>query len=257
MERRCEHDPGFRWLMGLLVINHHTLSDFRLAHREALDEMFTQVLAVLSKEGLIALQSVMHDGTTITAQAGLGSFKQKAQIVKHLAAARDHVAWMGDPRNGEATVRQAAARERAGRERIERLEQALLHAQQISVAKRPGYARTRQRQTGVSSTDPEARIMRHGDGHYALSYNVQISTDAAHGIAVGLDIGQTAPDYEYFAPAIEQIRRRLGQSPDRWWWMQAIPVGRTFWLRITKTLNLSGHGLKRTAAPSNGLLVLG
>ncbi len=36
MERRCEHDPGFRWLIGLLVINHNvinhnTLSDFRLA----------------------------------------------------------------------------------------------------------------------------------------------------------------------------------------------------------------------------------
>src|SRR5690606_18858342 len=73
VERRCEHDPGFRWLMGLLVINHHTLSDFRLAHREALDEMFTQLLAVLSTEGLIALQTVMHDGTKITAQAGPGS----------------------------------------------------------------------------------------------------------------------------------------------------------------------------------------
>jgi hypothetical protein len=37
VERRCEHDPAFRWLTGLLVINHHTLSDFRLAHRDALD----------------------------------------------------------------------------------------------------------------------------------------------------------------------------------------------------------------------------
>ncbi len=152
---------------------------------------------MLSTEGLIALQTVMHDGTKITAQAGPGSFKQEAQIVKHLAAARDHVASMGDPRNGEATVRQVTARERAGRERIERL------------------ARTRQRQTGVSWTDPEARIMRHGDGHYALSYNVQISTDAAHGIAVGLDIGQAAPDYEYLPSAIEQIGKRLGQSPDQ------------------------------------------
>jgi transposase len=24
VERRCEHDPGFRWLTGLLIINHHT-----------------------------------------------------------------------------------------------------------------------------------------------------------------------------------------------------------------------------------------
>jgi len=32
---------------------------------------------------------------------------------------------------------------------------------------------------------------------------------------VALDIGQTDPDYECFAPAIEQIRKRLGQSPDQ------------------------------------------
>jgi transposase len=57
-------------LMGRLVVNHHTLSNFRLAHRDALDEMFTQVLAVLSTEGLITLQTVMHDGTKITAPSG-------------------------------------------------------------------------------------------------------------------------------------------------------------------------------------------
>ena len=50
VERRCEHDPAFRWLKGLLVINHHTLSDFRLAHRDALDSLFPQVLGVLSSE---------------------------------------------------------------------------------------------------------------------------------------------------------------------------------------------------------------
>ena len=83
VERRCEHDPGLRWLMGLLVINHHTLSDFRLPHSEALDEMFTQVLAVLSTKSLIALRGVMHDGTKITARAGPGSFKQEARIMRH------------------------------------------------------------------------------------------------------------------------------------------------------------------------------
>ena len=215
VERRCEHDPGFRWLTGLLIINHHTLSDFRLAHRDALDDIFTQVLGILSAEGLITLKTVMHDGTKITAQAGPSSFKQEEQITKHLAAAREHVAAMGDPRHEEETPRQAAARERARRERVERLEQALVNVQQITQAKRPGYARARQRQTGVSATDPEARIMRHGDGHYALSYNVQISTDAAHGIAIGLDVGQAAPDYEYLAPAVEQIEERLGQTPDQ------------------------------------------
>ena len=216
VERRCEHDPGFRWLTGLLVINHHTLSDFRLAHHDALDEVFTQVLGILSGEGLVTLQTVMHDGTKITAQAGPGSFKQEEQISKHLTAAREHVAAMGDPRSEDQTPRQAAARERARRERaLERLEQALVNVQQISAAKRPGYARASTQQIGVSTTDPEARIMRHRDGHYGLSYNVQISTDAAHGIAIGLHVGQAAPDYEYLVSAVAQIEDRLAQTPEQ------------------------------------------
>jgi transposase len=213
VERRCEHDPAFRWLTGLLIINHHTLSDFRLAHHDALNEVFTQVLGILSAEGLITLQTVMHDGTKITAQAGRGSLRQEEQIQKHLAAARAHVAAMGNPGLEEETPRQTAARERARRERIERLEQALAEVQRISATKRSGDARASRQQTRVSSTDPEARIMLHADGHYGLSYNVQISTDGAHGIAVGFDVGQVAPDYEYLVPAVEQIKGRLGHSP--------------------------------------------
>ena len=48
--RRCEYEPAFQWLTGLGVVNHHTLSDFRIEHREALDELFTQVLAVLRRK---------------------------------------------------------------------------------------------------------------------------------------------------------------------------------------------------------------
>ena len=76
VERRCEHDPAFRWLTGLLVINHHTLSDFRLEHRAALDSLFTQVLGVLERRGFGSLKTVMHDGTKIAAHAGRGSFRR-------------------------------------------------------------------------------------------------------------------------------------------------------------------------------------
>jgi len=51
--RRCEYDPAFQWLTGLLEVNYHTLADFRVAKQQELDELFTQVLASLSKEGLI------------------------------------------------------------------------------------------------------------------------------------------------------------------------------------------------------------
>jgi transposase len=53
--RRCEYDPAFQWLTGLEEVNYHTLADFRVEKQKELDELFTQVLAALSKEGLITL----------------------------------------------------------------------------------------------------------------------------------------------------------------------------------------------------------
>jgi len=39
IERRCgQLHPGFGWLTGLRVINHHTLSDFRTAHGVGLEQ---------------------------------------------------------------------------------------------------------------------------------------------------------------------------------------------------------------------------
>jgi transposase len=59
--RRCEYDPTFQWLTGLQEVNYHTLADFRVEKQQELDELFTQVLAALSKEGLITLEKRHED----------------------------------------------------------------------------------------------------------------------------------------------------------------------------------------------------
>jgi transposase len=51
--RRCEFDPAFQWLTGLDEGNYHTRADFRVDKQQELDELFTQVLAALSKQGLM------------------------------------------------------------------------------------------------------------------------------------------------------------------------------------------------------------
>ena len=40
-----QYRPELEWLCGMAVVNHHTLSDFRVCHAEALEQIFTQVLA--------------------------------------------------------------------------------------------------------------------------------------------------------------------------------------------------------------------
>lgn len=53
ISRLCEYHPAYQWLTGMKPINYHTLSDFRVRNKEALDELFTEILGLLSAEGLI------------------------------------------------------------------------------------------------------------------------------------------------------------------------------------------------------------
>ena len=126
VERRCGYDPAFQWLTGMEVVNYHTLADFRVQHEKALDELFAQLLGVLSSEGLISLERVVHDGTKVKASASGNSFHREKTLRGHLEAARERVREMGDPRQEECS-RRAAARERAAREKVERLERALIN----------------------------------------------------------------------------------------------------------------------------------
>jgi hypothetical protein len=108
-------------LTGLQVINHHTLSDFRIGYRETLDELFTQVLAWLSREGLIGLERVMHDGTKIGADAGPHSFRSEETIQKHLDVVRAQLQAMGALGEEIPPTRRETALRRTRREREQRL----------------------------------------------------------------------------------------------------------------------------------------
>jgi len=212
MARRCKFDPAFQWLTGLEEVNYHTLADFRVEKQKELDELFTQVLAALSKEGLITLEQVMQDGTKIKALASTGSYQREGTIREHLERARKRVEQMGDPRNEEASANARQAQARARREQQERLESALQELQKLQERKSGEKAKSEAR---VSSSDPQARVMHHSDGGLSLSYNAQISADAAQGLIVGVAVTQEANDSAQLLPAVDRIEERLERKPQQ------------------------------------------
>jgi len=213
ISRLCENDPAYQWLTGLEPINYHTLSDFRVDHKEALDELFTQVLGLLSAEGLITLERVMHDGMKVKAFASADTFRREERIRAHLELAREQVEQMGDPRTAEeVSSRVAKARQRAVREKQQGLEKALEELEKIRVSKSGQEEKEKAR---VSMSDPEARIMKQSDGGYAPSYNIQISTDGEEKIIVGAGASQCGSDYGELIPAVEKVEENMGRSPDQ------------------------------------------
>src|ERR1700676_3487243 len=106
---------------------------------------------------------------------------------KLLERARQRVAEMGDPRNEESSPKAKQAQARARREQQERLEGALEELEKWQARKSGRKAR---KETRVSISDPQARVMKHPDKGFALSDNAQISTDATHGLIVGVAMTQ-------------------------------------------------------------------
>jgi transposase len=207
--RCCAYDPAFEWLCGMEPINHHTLSDFRVAHGPALHELFVQALGALSAEGLVSLERVMHDGTKIKACAGADSFRQEERLRAHLEAARQQVQVLSDPTD-DPPGRQKAAQQRAARERQQRVAKALAEMDKIRQTKTDAKEKEAAR---ASTSDPEARIMKQSDGGYAPSFNVQLSTDAAHKIIVGVGVSQSASDYGELIGGVERVEQNLGRPP--------------------------------------------
>ncbi len=210
--RRCEFDPAFQWLTGLDEVNYHTLANFRVEKQQELDAMFTQLLGVLSAEGLITLEQVMQDGTKIKALASTRGFHREGTIREHLERARQRVVEMGDPRNEETSPKAKQARARARQEQQERLEHALEELEKLRAGKQGEKAKSEAR---VSTSDPQARVMKQPDGGLALSYNAQISTDAAQGLIVGVAVTQEANDSAQLLPAVERVEERLKKKPQQ------------------------------------------
>jgi transposase len=210
LARRCEHHPAYRWLCGDAPINHHTLSDFRVDHAEAVQRLFVEVLAVLSYEGLVTLRRVAHDGTKIGAVASPASYHREKTIEICLAEAQTQVEALGDPRQDQDGVQ--AAQRRAATERKQRLEQARAQLQQLQAKETKSEKRE---QVRVSISEPDARIMKQPGSGFAPGYNAQLTTDEAHGIVVNVAVSSNGSDFPQLVPALEQVKENFGKLPDQ------------------------------------------
>ncbi len=61
----------------------------------------------------------------------------------------------------------------------------------------------------ASTTDPEAHVMRNGEGGTVPSYNVQVVADTKHGLVVNVEATTDAIDYRQLDAALERCEEKL------------------------------------------------
>jgi transposase len=227
LARRCEESVPFRWLCGGVSVNHRLLSDFRTDHGAALDDLLTQVIASLVDQGLVKVSRISQDGVRVRVGAGAVSFRREERLQQLLAEAKQHVEELRrqldapEKLAGDKAKKVKAEKGRA-EEKQKRLEQAIqqlpeLKQKREEAAKRAGKGKygdkVRNRELRVSTTDPEARVMKMANGGFNPAVNVQLATDTESRVVVGVEVSKEGYDAAGLSePMRRQVEERTGKK---------------------------------------------
>jgi hypothetical protein len=156
----------------------------------------------------------------VRAAAGSGSFRRKPRLEQLLTAAKARVEALktdltSDP---DRRSRREAAAERAARERLARVEAALAAMPEAETRKKRNKGKPEQAR--VSTTDAEARVMKHALGHltrgmpdggFRPAYNVQFAAETQHGLVAAVAVTTSGADQD----ALDDVHAKVTQTYDR------------------------------------------
>lgn len=216
LERLCREHRAYEWLRGHVPVNYHMLADFRVAHGELLKQLQVDSLAGLLAEGLVSLDCAAQDGMRVRASAGKGSFRRQPTLEELQQQAREHLDKLEAQAANDAgqTQRRQQAQHRAACERCDRVDKA------VEAVKRLAEQREKRKKgdgatARVSTTDPDARTMKMGDGGFRPAFNVQMATDADSGIILNMNVINEGSDAGQMKPMMDEIKEDLGKVPEK------------------------------------------
>jgi transposase len=226
LARLCVESRPYQWMCGGVTLNHHTLSDFRVDHGKALDEMFSQILAMLLEKDVIKVSRISQDGMRVRACAGASSYRRCERLEQLLEETRRHVeelnTLLADPgKSAGMSAKQKAARKRAAREKQQRVQQAINELPQLKKKqeKRAKKVSKKDREkkvkaVRVSTTDAAARVMKMPNGGYNPGMNVQYATDTHSRAILGVSVTGDGNDHHLSEPMRKQVEQRTGRKVD-------------------------------------------
>ena len=200
IERRCSEDIAFRVIAANHVPDHTTIARFRVRHADELAKLFSEVLVLCRKAGLVSVGTLALDGTRIAADAADRKNRTYEQLAKEILeeaaevdAAEDEK--FGDKRGDELPGDRQSRRQRL-RDAKRRLDeehaakQAEMAAWEVAMAEhtaRTGYVRKNnppkprpippKEGQRINVTDPDSRPVktRHG---FIQGYTAQAAATA-------------------------------------------------------------------------------
>jgi transposase len=233
IERRCREDVAFRVVAGNLAPDHATIARFLVRHQDALAGLFSQVLALCARAGLVRAGTIALDSTKVHANAsGLANFDYeriaREIIAEGIATDRAEDELYGDARGDELPPELAdpttrRQRLRAAKAELEAEWEAERRARQEMLDRRVEHEqRTGRRPTGrppverdlsgdppgrVNLTDRDSRPVKTPRG-FIQGYNAHVVSGEGQ-IIIAADVSTGGGDQGHLEPMIRAAHEEL------------------------------------------------
>jgi transposase len=102
IERECQEDVAYRVICANRVPDHSTIAEFRVRHEAALAELFSSVLSLCRRAGLVRVGVVAIDGTKVQANASRTANRSYERIAREILAEAAETDRREDELYGEA-----------------------------------------------------------------------------------------------------------------------------------------------------------
>jgi transposase len=211
LAEQCRVHSEFRWICGGLKPCARTLRNFRNANRDVFDSLLTDSIAALISAGLVDLETVSQDGTTIRAACSKKSYYKAGAVQKAYEAAKERVQVLAEMSDEAARAdgrRRLAAMKREAEKKMRLAQEALKKLRERREAAE-GKGGTKERGR-ISLTEPESKFMLCKEGMKVPAYNVQIVSSRDSSPAVlGVGVFERSSDTYTLEEMIEGVAAKL------------------------------------------------
>jgi transposase len=215
--QRIAWDLRFRFLAGELRPDFRTINRFRVVHREDFAAVLVQTVAIARASGMARLGRVVIDGTKVRADTSRSKAMSHKRMREAEAQLRDEIAQIlaqmdelnvqEDDEHGDGD---------GGGGLPEELQRREVRREKIRVARRQleaekGDALEDQHQK--SFADPEANLMKTGEGALQYCYNAQAAT-SEDGLVVATGLSTSPTDAPELVPMVDAVEATTGEWPE-------------------------------------------
>ena len=196
----CERNLEVMWLTGGLKPSYKTIAEFRKHNLRPLEKLFRRFTVLCRDWGLVGGELIAVDGTKIKASNNKKNCFTQEKLEERIKGIDQQITSYfeeterNDRLESAVDSSEAANRLAALKARKEKYEQYLEQLEGSG-------------ETLLSTTEPDARLMKSQQGSVDMAYNVQSAVDAKEHIILDYDVSLNPSDHHQLSGMVRNLKR--------------------------------------------------